>query len=1113
MNKQMIILIALAAAVFSIPAGAEINETQCGGNGTYPQGWYEAPTPVVIVTAVPEQTPRVAPTPIEIEPEWEVLDEVWIRGEVVDAATQIAPFTWTGQNFAGLYYDVDRNLMSDSLTSTVTVPDTIESGDLTYTAHRVESCYINPEIGEYFAIGWFGERYLAVNGKPYLVSPIIFEMDKCDKKTLAVGDEWWLGNGYFLIVTWIDCNENKVRLSLVKDGSEVASSIIQPHEAGDWFSNCMGISGFPGAYDVMMWNAPTASTFVYQVDVGAEADVPIFSVYVDAIFCGIDTNIAQFKYAMLIDDDLVNVIDTGTGMMEMEAVTSESVRLANNKRIKLYMNSDIRIAEDFRIRVANDRDGNGVANYRYYPYVGCGSPDPYPGPTPTPTPPTPTPHPDDGPDKIRIRGEVVNLTGAQNEDILWSASNFAAFWYDPDDDLMTETLTIMAGALNNPANDRTIDEGALVYTTYPVFHEYELHVNENLTVKSDHPGGDCGYFIEGFMAEVYVAIDNNADKLCELLVEFEDDDKKTLSTGEEWDLGGGFSLTADKIDLEDDEVWFSLYKDGKELDNDVVSTNGAQQDRVYTYTPDLGGEEDIPVFSCYVDAVFRGTESNIVQVMYVFLIDNDVIEIENGDKFGTMEATANSSKIIFKNDGCTIDLDTDTTERIMGDTYFRTADDDSVIRFYPMAEYTEPGTYEVRGTVVEPDAANPSSSVDQVWDYNNFAAFWYGLDTDLATETLTINRSVISFPSDRVLDEGTLVYETYPVYQEYELHKDMGLTVKSGRPGGDCGYYIEGFMADEYVAIDGKADKLCKLLVEFEDDDKKTLATGEEWYLSGGFVLVPRQIDLEGAKVWFSLYKDGKELDSEVISCSSGVDYRGRVYTYTADIGGEDDVPVFSCYVDAIFRGTDSNIVQVKYVFLIDDAVLMIDTGDEFGSMEVVTVSSAGLILRNCETIDLDAGTTEQIMGDMYFRVADDNVLRFYPFVERTISDESGDIIYDGGTYPPGGGYTISDRDGDGVPDLWDKEADTPAGYWVNSDGTGRKWGDMNGDGKLTSADALTLLQAAAENIGLTPTEDVTLIPPKFAPNITIRVGEALNWTNIQKSPTVDFALVSEEGL
>jgi len=373
--------------------------------------------------------------------------------------------------------------------------------------------------------------------------------------------------------------------------------------------------------------------------VGSEADVPIFSVYVDAIFCGTWTNLAQLKYAMLIDDDLVNVIEAGAGMMEMETATPESVRLVNNRRIRLYLNSDTRIAEDLRIRVADDRDGNGVNNYRYYPYVNRACPAPDPEPTPAPTP-----HHADGP--VEIRGEVVNLTATQEEDLVWNAYNFAGFWYDLDDDLMTENLVIWAGALNNPTNDRTIDEGALVYTTHPVFHEYELHENENLTVESDNDDGDTGYWIEGWMAKEYVAIGGRADKLCTLRVEFEDDDKKTLATGEEWYLGGGFSLTADQIDLEHDQVWFSLCKDGKELDNEVVSTNGTQQDRVYTYTSDIGGEDEIPVFSCYVDAVFRGTESNIVQVMYVFLIDNDVMQIKTTNTYGIMEVvTASKSEV------------------------------------------------------------------------------------------------------------------------------------------------------------------------------------------------------------------------------------------------------------------------------------------------------------------------------------------------------------------------------------------------------------------------------------------------------------------------------------
>ena len=55
-----------------------------------------------------------------------------------------------------------------------------------------------------------------------------------------------------------------------------------------------------------------------------------------------------------------------------------------------------------------------------------------------------------------------------------------------------------------------------------------------------------------------------------------------------------------------------------------------------------------------------------------------------------------------------------------------------------------------------------------------------------------------------------------------------------------------------------------------------------------------------------------------------------------------------------------------------------------------------------------------------------------------------------------------------------------------------------------------------------TPTETIVLSPPKpiyldkyaIAPkDSTIHVGEALNWINLQKSPMVDFVLVSDDGL
>ena len=136
-----------------------------------------------------------------------------------------------------------------------------------------------------------------------------------------------------------------------------------------------------------------------------------------------------------------------------------------------------------------------------------------------------------------------------------------------------------------------------------------------------------------------------------------------------------------------------MSKDGAELDNEVVLADG-----VYTYTADIGGEYDVPVFSCYVDGIFK--EHNIVQIKYVFLIDNDVVDIDTGDTYGVMEVTtASSSRIVLENDGTAIDLEEDREEYNMGGLYFKTADDGTAIRFYPFGG-------------APPDEANPANNLE-----------------------------------------------------------------------------------------------------------------------------------------------------------------------------------------------------------------------------------------------------------------------------------------------------------------------------------------------------------------------------------------------------------------
>jgi hypothetical protein len=179
---------------------------------------------------------------------------------------------------------------------------------------------------------------------------------------------------------------------------------------------------------------------------------------------------------------------------------------------------------------------------------------------------------------------------------------------------------------------------------------------------------------------------------------------------------------------------------------------------------------------------------------------------------------------------------------------------------------------------------------------------------------------------------------------------------------------------------------------------------------------------------------------------------------YTEELSGVSDVVVFFCYVEAIFLGTETDLVQLKYVYLIDNAVEMIEPGTTYGNMEVTTASSDHLVLENNGVIDLSQNTYTEIMDDMYFKVADSETVRFYPLVERTIE-------YAVPTPPET--IPAADVDGDGVPDVRDADNSTLPGYWTDSDGCGRKWGDMNGDGKLTSVDALIILQAAAEKIDI----------------------------------------------
>jgi len=216
--------------------------------------------------------------------------------------------------------------------------------------------------------------------------------------------------------------------------------------------------------------------------------------------------------------------------------------------------------------------------------------------------------------------------------------------------------------------------------------------------------------------------------------------------------------------------------------------------------------------------------------------------------------------------------------------------------------------------------------------------------------------------------------------------------------------------------------------------------------------------------------------------------------------------------------------VQLKYTWAVSTSVLEINCGDTFGVMEVTDAQASHITLENKDTaVTLDQDSTVDIFGNLKFKVADSDTLRFYPMVEYVIGEGVAEE-----PKPP-----FPDTDGDGVPDSWDLDNSTPAGYWTDSRGRGRMFGDMNGDGKLSSVDALMILQyAVGKTVTPTPAHEPqtyrifvdsyygfsqvrhisdkprTDLNPK---NLGIRVGDTVIWRNDDEDDRLD--IVSNEGL
>jgi S-layer protein (TIGR01567 family) len=265
------------------------------------------------------------------------------------------------------------------------------------------------------------------------------------------------------------------------------------------------------------------------------------------------------------------------------------------------------------------------------------------------------------------------------------------------------------------------------------------------------------------------------------------------------------------------------------------------------------------------------------------------------------------------------------------------------------------------------------SPYDYTWTPQSFSGFFYDLKNDVGTEKLTVKLQ----RSSRSIDSGDLTYSTSAQDTDFEF--------------GDWGsYQVMGFMADKYFAgykatevfdrdrsliNDGQ---LRRVLID--SDDSHTITTGSVLPLEEGYELRIKQIDLNGNKVYLALAKNGDEIDSKVISPEN---IKSATYQYKVDIAGE-DTPIVLAHISNVFASAESALVTVDGLFQISDTYASVEDGDKYDKMKVVSVSDQGVEMDNENSLSLRKGSTAKIFGNMGFQVADADVLRFAPVVQRT---------------------------------------------------------------------------------------------------------------------------------
>jgi S-layer protein (TIGR01567 family) len=375
-------------------------------------------------------------------------------------------------------------------------------------------------------------------------------------------------------------------------------------------------------------------------------------------------------------------------------------------------------------------------------------------------------------------------------------------------------------------------------------------------------------------------------------------------------------------------------------------------------------------------------------------------------KLRVEDIDSTSGMLTLDNKDNQITLSKNKKIELMPGIWIKTADqstmtDETPLRYYIYKEITEPGTYELRGSVAD------SRINEFTWDNSTFPGFYYDIDKNLGTERITFSLSNVNSGSATLSDEPDssgkrgIVYTTYAQPKNFKF-KSWGQ------------YEMIGFLGEGYFAAYDSAvtqsmqdagqsypylydrsrnrnlitnEQLSKILID--NDTIKLVKKGESLKLKEGYELAIKGVSSEG-KVYLQLLKDGQVVDESFIAPS--VDNAGmadKTYYYRKDLGETKDMVLIAVHFRSTYKDEEQALAAIDGIWQISETPTPLKSDQQYDKMYLRNVDPTAMTItmdNKDNQVVLKKKIDVGLMPSIHLRTADNETLRYYIYKTETIT-------------------------------------------------------------------------------------------------------------------------------